>query len=85
MRVTAGIGKASAKDAKINLLQSIYTVHSFTWNDGALQYNLPFTQPLAQGFDYNHIDLSTIQLAIDSVYFSAPNLSLKVQTAAMRE
>ena len=85
MRVIAGIGKASAKDAKINLLQSIYTVHSFTWNDGALQYDLPFTQPLAQGFDYNHIDLSTIQLAIDSVYFSAPNLSLKVQTAAMRE
>jgi hypothetical protein len=60
-------------------------VHSFTWNNGALQYDLPFTQPLAQGFDYNHIDVSTIQLAIDSVYFSAPNLSLKVQTAAMRE
>ena len=85
MIVGAQIGRAGVQEANINLLNGIYTVRSFELSDGAVTYDLPFEPRLEQGLDYNHIALSNTHLAIDSIYFAAPTLSLKIRETRLQE
>jgi hypothetical protein len=85
MRVVAGIGEAHAANGTVDLLHSLYTVKSFSLTDGSAHYDLPFEQPVGNGIDFNHIAVSGLRLAVDSIYFCAPNLALKIQEAALRE
>lgn len=85
MQVAVGIGKARAEHGIIDLLHSIYTVKSFEWTGGSVSYYLPYEPIIPKGLDYNHIALSDVRLAIDSIYFCAPNMALKIREAALRE
>ncbi len=85
MQIAVGIGKARAENGLIDLLNSMYRVKSFEWTDGAVDYNLPYEPMLAEGLDYNHIALTDIRLAIDSIYFRAPDLALRIREAALKE
>lgn len=85
MRVAVGIGEMRARQAVIDLYNSIYTVNSFEWNDGSVAYDLPYEQPAVSGIDYNHIALSKMRVALDSIYFCAPNLALKIKDAKLHE
>lgn len=85
MQVTVGIGRASAKQGVIDLYHSLYTVKSFEWSDGAVAYHLPFEPMVNEGMDFNHLSFTDVNLAIDSIYFCAPNLALKIRQAALNE
>ena len=85
MVVGMGIGKAKAEQGVIDLLNSSYTINTLEWTGGSVNYHLPFEQPVAKGIDYKNIVLSDIRLFIDSIYFCAPNLGLKIRDAALRE
>jgi len=85
MQIIAGIGHARADKGHIDLLNSLYTVESFYWNNGLVGYDLPFEPRAEQGLDYNHLLLSDVSLDVDSIYFCAPNLALKIKEAALKE
>ena len=85
MQVAIGIGHATAQHGNIDLLHSIYSIKSFEWIDGSADYHLPYEKPTEKGLDYNHIALNSLRLALDSIYFAAPNLSMKIRDAAFHE
>jgi hypothetical protein len=85
MLVSAYMGRMKATEGDINLLQGIYTVKSFEWQEGQLTYDLPHEPKMPAGLDYNHLALSNIRIGMDSIYFSAPNLALKIREAVLRE
>ena len=84
MSVKGHFGTLAVSDALIDLEQQTYTVVAAEWVNGALLYNQNF-QPHAEGLDFNHIDLSNINITIDSIYFHDPTLRLLLRNAAMRE
>ena len=84
MSVKAHLGSLSAKEALIDLETETYTVESVDWANGALQYDQNF-QPRIEGLDYNHIDLSDIQIGIDSIYYHDPTLRMKLRQVALKE
>jgi len=85
MQIALGIGQAKARKAVIDLYHNLYSVHSFDWTDGSVSYDLPYEQPATSGLDYNHIALQQVGIGIDSIYFCAPNLSLQLRKATLRE
>ena len=85
MQVMAYMGFLQAKEANIDLGTSTYSVQSVDWHDGQLTYDLPYEPRLVSGLDYNHIALSDIRFGIDSIYFCAPDISLKIRETALRE
>ena len=85
IHVSAYLGQAGASEGVFDLLHSIFSVRSFSWYDGILSYDQTFEPRKAEGLDYNHITLSQIGIGLDSIYFSSPNLALKIRQATMKE
>ena len=84
MSVKAHIGMLSVNEAMIDLGSQTYTVASVDWENGALQYDQNF-QPRIEGLDYNHLDLTDINIGIDSIYYHAPTLKLQMRSVALKE
>ena len=84
MSVRAWLERAAAYDGVVNLEKERYTVSRFVVNDGKLAYDQNF-EPSIEGFDYNHIDLTGVQIDIDSISFESPKLYLNVNQLAMRD
>ncbi len=85
MQVTATMGRLTASEGKVDLLNGIYSVRSLNWQDGTLTYDQTREPRILQGLDYNHLALSKVNIGLDSVYYSDPNLSVKVRNAALKE
>lgn len=71
MQVEAYMGSAKVKEGVIDLLNSRYTVGSLDCREGTL--------------DTGDIALTGIGIGVDSISYQAPDLSLKIRDAAMRE
>lgn len=84
MSVKARMGRLSIHQADINLEAQIYAIRSVDWTDGALQYDQNFL-PTVDGLDVNHINLSRINIGIDSIFYHDPTLRLSLRQVAMRE
>ncbi len=84
MSVAARFGALIAREALIDLGTETYTVGSVDWENGALQYDQNF-QPRIEGLDFNHMDLTDINIGIDSIYFHDPILRLVMRTVALKE
>ena len=84
MSVRAWLERAAAYDGVVNLEKERYTVSRFVVNDGKLAYDQNF-EPSIEGFDYNHIDLTGVQIDIDNISFESPKLYLNVNQLAMRD
>ncbi len=84
MSIQARMGSLVAREALIDLGQQTYRVASADWYDGALKYDQNY-QPCVEGVDVNHIDLSAIQIGIDSIYYHDPSLHLRLRHASMLE
>jgi len=85
MRVQALLTSACVTDGVADLLRGRYTVKSVDWNGGTLSYDLNYEPRVREGLDPNHLVLTSIAVGIDSLFYDAPELMLKVRTAAMRE
>lgn len=84
MSVRAHFGTLAAREAQLDLGAQTYTIASVDWDHGALQYDQNF-QPRIEGLDYNHLDLTNINIGIDSIYYHDPTLRLQMRSVALRE
>ena len=84
LNVDAYLGHAVAKEAYIDLGNSIYQVNSLKWNDGRLKYDNRF-EPSTPGFDYNHIALTDISLGIDSISYTPKGTSFYIHQTSLKE
>ena len=82
--ITAHIGTLTAQEALIDLKTETYTVGSVDWANGELTYDQK-NQPPVEGLDVNHIQLTHINIGIDSIYFHDPTLRMHMRQMAMRE
>ena len=84
MSVQAHLGMLKAREARIDLASQTYTLAAIDWNDGALRYDRNYT-PRIEGLDYNHIDLSAVNIGLDSLYYHDPVLRLHMRQVALKE
>ncbi|MBR1506337.1 MAG: translocation/assembly module TamB domain-containing protein [Prevotella sp.] len=84
MSVRVHFGTLSAREALIDLGDQTYTVGSVDWLNGALQYDQNF-EPRIEGLDFNHIDLTHLDVGIDSIYYHDPTLRLFMRNVALHE
>ncbi len=84
MSVNTHLGTLTAREAYIDLESQTYTVGSVDLEHGRVQYDQNF-EPRIEGLDYNHIDLSDIQIGIDSIYYHDPTLRLHMRQVALKE
>ena len=84
MSVDAHFGALVAREALVDLESQTYTVGSADWTDGRLRYDQNF-EPRLEGLDYNHLDLSEVNVGIDSIYYHDPDLRLLIRNVALRE
>lgn len=84
MSVKAHLGELIAREGNIDLGTETYTVGSFDWNNGQLAYDQNF-EPKINGLDFNHIDLTHLNIGIDSIYFHDPSLRFNIRQVALKE
>lgn len=84
MGIRAYLGHASARGGDINLGAEKYGINRFFWHDGALDYDNRF-EPEVDGLDYNHISLTGINIGIDSLSYSAPDIGMNLLYCRMKE
>lgn len=85
IRLHAYMGRAEALRTSVDLAAAAYGVGSLTWRDGALDYDMPMEPRAKDGLDANHIALSGVDIALDSIYYCAPETRLNIRRFAMRE
>lgn len=84
LQIAARLGRVSLDDALCDLGRQSYTVSRFRWNDGAVGYDNRF-EPRLKGLDFNHVSLSEIGVAIDSVSYRDDALSMKLSSCSLVE
>ena len=84
MSVDAHFGTLTARQALIDLGTQVYTVGSVDWVNGALSYDRNY-EPRLEGLDYNHLNLSNVNIGIDSIYYHDPTLRLYMRQMALKE
>ncbi len=84
LNISTGMNQLTVTDAQIDLYEELYRVGALEWNGGRLAYDNNFA-PRIKGLDYNHISLTDIRLALDSVLYKAPLTQLKVRNCAFKE
>jgi hypothetical protein len=78
MSINTRFGTLIAREALIDLGTETYTVGSVDWLNGALAYDQNY-QPRIEGLDFNHIDLTHLNVGIDSIYYHDPTLRLNMR------
>ena len=84
MSINTRFGTLTAREALIDLGTETYTVGSVDWLNGALAYDQNY-QPRIEGLDFNHIDLTHLNVGIDSIYYHDPTLRLNMRHLALKE
>ena len=84
MSVKAHFGRLLAKEGDVDLGTQTYQIASLEWNNGSLQYDQNY-EPRMEGLDYNHIDLTHIDLAVDSIYYHDPEARLVMRSTHLKE
>ena len=84
LNVSGYLDRFVARQANIDIGQEIYQVGSLDWNNGTLAYN-NLKEPETDGFDYNHIALSKIDLGIDKIVCTPDSTSLFIRKTSIRE
>lgn len=84
MSVKAHMGTLTAREALIDLGTETYTVGSVDLVNGAVAYDQNF-EPRIDGLDFNHIDLTHLNVGVDSIYYHDPTLRLHMRHLALKE
>lgn len=84
LQINALLTDVKAKQGYFDLYKGQYDIASLDWKKGGLNYDNNY-EPRLQGLDFNHIALTDVRLAIDSLHFCEPNLSVIVRECAMKE
>ena len=84
LEIGAYLGDARVKDGLFDLRQGIYQTGRVDIGGSRVTYDNNF-EPIQKGLDYNHISLSGVSLALDSLKYEDPNLLVKIRSAALKE
>ena len=84
MSVRAHFGELVTREALVDLASQTYTVASVDWNGGTLSYDQNYV-PRVSGLDVNHLDLSRLNIGIDSIYYHDPTLRMNIRQLALKE
>ncbi len=84
MSIAAHLGELTAKQGDFDLGTQTYRLASLDWENGRLQYNQTF-EPRIEGLDFNHLDLTHVNIGVDSVYYHDPTARLVVRTVQLKE
>ena len=84
LNAQAYMGRAVARQALVDIGNNIYKVESLGWDGGSLKYDNRF-EPEVTGLDYNHLALSDIRVAVESIEYIAPNTSFIIKDLRVRE
>ncbi|MBQ7419799.1 MAG: translocation/assembly module TamB domain-containing protein [Prevotella sp.] len=84
LSVAAHLGELTARQGDIDLGTQTYRIASLDWGNGSLQYHQNF-EPHIEGLDYNHIDLTHVNIGVDSVYYHDPTLRLVMRSVQLKE
>ena len=84
LQIHTYIENSEAREVLADLGPAHYAVGSFVWAGGSVAYDNRF-EPHADGLDPNHISLSAIDIAIDSIDYCAPEARLRISRFAMTE
>jgi len=90
MLIGVEAGSMLAKNGRINLADNRYEVGAFKWEQGRLVFDLPF-EPYTRNMlhpnlmDYSHMDVSSINVAIDSILYTDTITKLNIAHAALHE
>ena len=84
LKVGAYIADANVCDGLFDLHEGIYQTGKVNLKGGLLSYDNCF-EPEQSGLDYNHIALSNVNIGIDSLKYSTPDLFVKISSASLKE
>lgn len=84
LQIEATMGKLQAKKGYIDLYKNLFDIESIAWQNGGLKLDNNF-QPHVKGLDTNHLDLSDINIGIDSLHFLSPDIALNIRECKMKE
>ena len=84
LQLQAVLGDAMAQNGYFDLGKSVYRVEKFDLKGSSLLYDQVF-EPHIAGFDYNHLSLSELSLAVDSVNYRDPKLDMMVRRCLFKE
>lgn len=84
LQIEATMGKLQAKKGYIDLYKNLFDIESIAWQNGGLKLDNNF-EPHVKGLDTNHLDLSDINIGIDSLHFLSPDIALNIRECKMKE
>lgn len=84
LQVQAYLGKTTAGGGFFDLDKGIYRVRRFDWAEGRLRYDNNF-KPHSQGLDFNHVSLTGVTVAADSLFYGDPQLRVHLRACSFRE
>ena len=84
MAIKAGIGSLIVNAADINLSTQQYQVGSIEWLKGSIHFDNNMEEPV-DGLDPNHIALTDIHLAADSILYSEALTHAVIRKMSMKE
>lgn len=86
MAVKLAVADAALKGGYIDLGKELYKVRSFVLAADSAHYDLPYEKAV-QGLDFNHLALSDIRLAVDSIRFEGKSsgLDMALQELSLKE
>ena len=82
--IGAGMGSLQARDGRFDLVKGEYSLGSMEWKEGALRYDNQY-MPRVKGLDTNHLSLTDVNIAVDSLHFLAPDISVNLRDCNFRE
>lgn len=82
--LSASIGKLSLRNGLVDLHKSAYSAHTLYLTNGAASMNTN-TLPPAQGLDAAHIDITHLNLRLDSVYYAGDDIYANIKDFNLKE
>ena len=83
-RMNISIGEALLKNGTVDLHQSAYTVGHLKISQGNAAYHLG-NAPAQAGLDPSHIEVSDINLSVDSVYYAGNDIRANIHNFGLKE
>ncbi|MBO4790388.1 MAG: hypothetical protein J5492_05175, partial [Oxalobacter sp.] len=84
LHVGAFMGKTKISNGYFDLFQQDYRVGQLDWRDGQFSYDNRYA-PKVEGLDYNHLDISDINLCVDTFSYRSPHLSMQLKECFFKE
>lgn len=84
LQIGAYIGDAGATNGFFDLKSGLYKIQRFELSDSEVAYDNNFKKHV-EGLDPNHITLTGVNIAIDTLYFCSPDISLSLRSCSFKE